>query len=587
MADVGAATVEIVRNQLHDIAQEMQATVMRCAYSPLWQEAGDLSCALLSADAEIVGQSERAIPVHIATMSNSVHEAVMRTGGYDDLHPDDVLFQNDPYAGNNHLPDFVMAQPVFADSTLVGFSAVRAHWVDVGGSTPTSYTTATDEIIEEGIRVPPAKLFEKGERNDPLVEVILANTRGQDERRGDMNAQIAGVRRGHERFEETIDNNGPPAVLRSIEQILDNDEKRMQQAIDELPRGSFTAEDYLDGDGFTDELVTIRATVEVTDAGVVVDFDGTDPQARGGVNSSRSCTEAGVHYAFKVTLDPGAPGTSGSYRPIDVRAPDGTVVNPTYPGSVVAGNAETASRIYEVVVLALSKIDPELAFAAGEGSANVFNYRSRESGEINYTCSGGGLGAGPDKDGVNAIRSSIGNTGVQPIEREEADYDFVEIESFSIVPDSGGAGQFRGGHTTRRITRFDHDAEILIVADRARTQPFGLSGGDDGASARHVEHTPDGESSQLSSKTTKTVPAGSAIEIQPAAGGGFGNPLERPPEAVLTDVIDGYVSVTAARDEYGVAVIETQDGYAIDSESTRELREREDEGNDSPPASGH
>lgn len=395
-----------------------------------------------------------------------------------------------------------------------------------------------------------------------------------------MNAQIAGVRRGHERFEELIEDNGAATVLRSIEEVLDNDEERMRRGIDDLPRGSYTAEDYLDGDGFTDEPVGIRATVNVTDAGVLVDFEGTDPQARGGVNSSLSCTEAGVHYAFKVTLDPGAPGTSGSYRPIDVRAPEGTVVNPEYPGSVVAGNAETASRIYEVVVRALSEIDPELAFAAGEGSANVFNYRSRRSGEMNYTCSGGGLGAAPDRDGVNAIRSSIGNTGVQPIEREETDYGFVGIESFEIVPDSGGAGRFRGGHTTRRVTRFGHDAEILIVADRARTRPFGLAGGDDGASARHVEHAPDGGSSQLSSKTTKTVPAGSAIEIQPAAGGGFGDPLERPAEAVLTDVRDGYVSVEAAREEYGVAVVETPEGYAIDDESTRELREREDGGND-------
>jgi len=569
-ADVDPATLEIVRNQLHDSAEEMQATVMNAAYSPVWQDAGDLSCALLNADAEIVGQSERVIPMHIATMTNSVQVAIEETGGYEALAPGDVLIQNDPYSGNNHLPDFVMAQPVFVDDTLLGFASVRAHWVDVGGTSPTSYSTKTDEIIKEGLRVPPAKLVEAGDRNEALFDVLLANVRGREERQGDMNAQLAGVRRGHRRFTAIAEKYGAETVLAAIDTLLSNDEQRMRNRIEDLPDGRYEAEDFLDGDGLTADRIAIRATLEIDGTDARIDFDGSDPQATGGVNAPLSCTETASYYAVKVTLDPGSPGTSGSYRPVSVTAPSGTVVNPEYPAPVVAGNHETSNRIYDTVVRAIAEIDPGLAFGAGDGSSNIFTYRSLSSGDLNLTCLGGGLGACPGRDGINAIRSGVGNTGIQPVEREELVYDFVHIEEFSLVKDAGGAGLHRGGVPPRRVTRLDDDAELIVVAERATTQPFGMAGGEPGERASHVHISPDGEETKVDSKATLTVDAGSSFAFQPAGGGGYGDPHDRPASAVAEDVENGYVSVEEAMEVYGVAL--NPDTLAVDEAETERLR---------------
>lgn len=577
--DVDPATVEIVRNSLRDVAEEMQAMVMNSAYSTLWQEAGDLSCALLNDRGEIVGQSERVIPVHTATMTNSTRAAVEQTGGEDSLREGDVLVQNDPYSGNNHLPDFLIAQPVFADGTLLGFAAVRGHWVDVGGTSPTSYSTDTGEIIQEGLRVPPGKLYEAGERNDALFRVILANVRDTDERRGDMQAQLAGVRRGKRRFEELAERHGPETLRRTLETVLSNDEDHMRAQIEALPDGRYEAVDYIDGDGqdqaetraaATEAPLRIEATLTVSGSEVEIDFAGTAAQASGGVNVPLSCTEAGAFYAVKVTLNPGDPGTLGAYRPVTVSAPSGSLVNPTYPAPVVTGNHEGANRVFDVVVRAVAAIDPELAFGAGEGSSNGLSYRSTATGRINREAMMGGMGACRSRDGLDAIRTGLGNTGTQPVERVEQEYDFVTIEEFSIVPDTGGAGRYRGGNAARRVTALADECEIVTTGDRRYTRPYGIAGGQAGQSAKDVHVTPDGEAIELPSKTTATVPAGSRLAVQPAGGGGFGDPLERPVADVRADVENGYVSVEAARERYGV-VVDEETG-AVDEERTERRR---------------
>ncbi|MFO7927575.1 MAG: hydantoinase B/oxoprolinase family protein [Halobacteriota archaeon] len=569
--DPDPALVEIVRNQLHDVAEEMQASVMNSAYSPLWQEAGDLSCAVVTPSAEIVGQSERVVPIHIATMTSSIRAAIEGTGGHDALEPGDMLLQNDPYSGNNHLPDFVMARPIFVADALLGFAAVRAHWVDIGGSSPTSYSTQTGEIIKEGLRVPPAKLYEAGKLNDGLRSVILANTRDRDERVGDMHAQISGVRRGHDRLLELAEKHGVESLAAAMNTVLSNDERLMRNRISELPDGTYEAVDYLDGDGMTDELIRIQTALRVDGDEISVDFAGSDDQVSGGVNSPIACTRTATYYAVKVTLDPGKPGTTGSYRPISVTAPSGSVVNPEYPAPVVAGNHETATRVHDAVLRAIVEIDPELGFGAGDGSSNVFNYSSLESGALNYTCMGGGMGACPGRDGINAIRSGVGNTGIQMIERVEETYDFVTVEEFSIVADTGGPGRNRGGCTVRRILRFDDPTMVVTTGERAKTQPFGVDGGEDGASAVHRLIHPDGEEETLPSKVTREVAPGARVHFQPAGGGGFGDPTDRPAEGVAEDVRNGYVSLAAAREAYGVVLDE--ETLEVDREATEDLRE--------------
>lgn len=566
--NVDPATVEVIRNRLHDIAQEMQVTVMNAAYSPLWQESGDLSCALLNWDCEIMGQSELAMPIHIATMMNSLSQGITKTGGFDDLEPGDIIFHNDPYSGNNHLPDFLAARPVFIDKTLIGFSAVRGHWVDVGGISPSSYAIDTDEIIKEGIRVPPTKLYRGGDRNDDLLSAILANTRNSKDRRGDLNAQIAGVRQGHERFENLAEKFGVGTLKAAISTILENEEARMRSRIDELPNGRYGATDHIDAmDG---SLLQIQSTVEIAGDEIHIDFDGSADQVSYGINAPPSCTEAAAYYSIKQTINPGPPGTSGEYHAVTVTAPEGSVVNPRHPAPVVAGNTETSTRVYDVVMHAISKIDEGLAFGASTGTSNILSYQSLETEQINYTTLPGGTGACPGRDGVNGVRSSVGNLGIQSAERTEQEYDFVRIEERTLATDSGGAGRFRGGNGLRRVISLADPVELLVCSDRINTRPFGMAGGEQASSTIQYYVTPDGEQVPLDPKTTIELEAGCQVTLQAPGGGGYGDATNRPIEDVRADVEAGYVSRQTAREAYSVAI---DDDGKVNRERTRHLRD--------------
>jgi N-methylhydantoinase B len=573
--DVDPTTLEILRNQFSNISEEIQGRVMRSAYSPLWQDASDLSAAILSPDGEIVGQSRRAVPIHVGTMIRSVRTAVDDVGGRESLVPGDMLIQNDPYSGNNHLPDFLLTKPVFKDDDLVGFSAIRCHWLDVGGSSATSYATDTGEIIKEGIRVPPAKLFRGGERNEGLFNTIIANVRNRDERLGDFNAQLGGAKHGAQRLLEIADEHGAQTVRTSTDQLLTNDEILARNRIAELPDGTYKAEDYLDGDGITDAIITIEAALEVDGEELHVDFSGTDDEADGGVNAPLAVTEAATYAAIKNVLNPGQLNTSGEYRPIEVTAPKGSLLNPEYPAPVVAGNHETAFRVFDTVVKAFGNIDPELIFGCGEGSTNGLGYRSLKAkhgtGRANRTRAIGGMGACPSQDGPNAIRSGIGNAGVEPVERVEQKYDYVTIDEWSIMPGTGGAGRYRGGNGARMAMEFENDVELVLTGERAKTQPYGVDGGKPGSAAKYIHIAPDGERTELGSKAVTNLEAGSTYIVEPSGGGGFGDPEERPAEAVRDDVVDGDLTVEQARDEYNVAI--GRESHEIDRETTQELRD--------------
>lgn len=554
--DIDPATVEIIRNQLVNIAEEMQNIVINSAYEPLWHDAGDLSSALLSSNGEVIGQSKRVLPIHIATMTRSTNTAVEMTGGKSSLNDGDVLIQNDPYSGNNHLPDVLLSKPIFIKGELIGFSAVRGHWKDIGGATASSYPIYGGDLMKEGIRMQPAKLYREGTRNDDLYNFILSNVRDTEIREGDLNAQLAGMRRGAERFKKLAEKYGVETLLTAVESILKNDEEQMRKQISSLPDGSYTAEDYMDGDGFSASMVKIHAELTIDGSSISIDFDKTDQQVEGCINCPHSCTEAAAHYAVKVALDPGDPGTLGAYRPVEVSAPKGSLLNPRFPAPVVAGNHETTNRVYDTVIKAIAEVDPDLVFATGEGSANTLIYESLETGEFNYTGGAGGMGACPTRDGVSAIRSGAGNAGPQPIERIEDEYDYVEFEEFVIVPDSGGAGEFRGGVTARQIFRVDDPTRLTFAAERSKTQPFGLAGGDGGMSARHAYITPDGEEIDVESKSITELESGSRVLLRPAGGGGYGDPKNRSKSKVIADYENEYITAEAANEIYGVEIEE-------------------------------
>lgn len=575
-------TFEVIRNALLMAAMEMKGVVVRTAYSTLWKEAGDLSCGLLTRNCEVVAQGMGDIPAHLATMPFSVRGCVERIGEAN-LRPGDVLYQNDPYCGNNHLPDFIMAKPIFLDGVILGYSAVRGHYVDVGGVGPGSYSTAVRDIYAEGLRIAPLKLWKQGELNEDIVSVLQTNTRNARERLGDLRAQYAGCVIGERRILALAARYGPELLVEAMEEVLRYSERLTRTEIGKIKPGVYHFVDYCDGDGLRDEPLRLEVTVTVEADRIKADFTGTSPQARGGMNAPYAVTASATQYAVKCLTDPWNPANSGSYRAVEVVAPEGSLLNPRPPAPVVAGNHETASRVADAVIGALAQAAPERAIAAGSGSSAVIAvggiHPATGREYVWVETHGSGQGASRDQDGVHATRVNVGNTGNTPVESIELNYPVLTLE-YSVADDSGGPGRRRGGLTIRRRFRLLDDATAIVTCERGRVPPYGLFGGQPGRPARIVLNPGTPEERVLPTKTPPIdLPAGTLVDYRPAGGGGYGDPLEREPERVLDDVLDGYVSVESAREDYGVVLHPTPDhdltgGYVIDEAATRALRAR-------------
>jgi N-methylhydantoinase B len=553
-------TLEVIRNGLLTAADEMKSVVLRTAYSQLWKEAGDLSCALLSVSGEVVAQGSADIPIHLPTMPYSF-AGMIAAIPIEQMKPGDVYLHNDPFRGNNHLPDFFMLKPVFVADVLIGFSTVRGHFIDVGGNGPGSYSSTAPDIQAEGFRIPPMRIWREGIRNDELVALLEANLRNPRERIGDLHAQYAGCNTGEQRLAALASKYGPGALLAAVEQILDDSETLARKLIDEIPDGTYTFEDYCDGDGIVNEPFKIACAVTVAGDSIAIDFDGTSQQTKGGMNMALSVCFAACVYAVKALTDPDGPANSGAYRAVSVTAPLGTVVNVAYPGAVVAGNHETSARVADCVTGALASALPDRVVAAGAGSSGVMVFGGNRDGD-DFICvemHGAGQGGGRGADGGNAHRVNIANTGNTPVEALETDYPITVLE-YSITEDGGGAGEFRGGCGVQRRVRFDSDGWLTIVAERGTVPPYGLFGGEPAAPTQVVltEH-----GSHRRTLPTKTAPlpvaAGDELFLKCAGGGGFGDPRKRSAAALQSDLDNGYVSLEAARTSYGFDLVEDID----------------------------
>ncbi|XAS74315.1 hydantoinase B/oxoprolinase family protein [Micrococcaceae bacterium Sec5.1] len=414
---VDPITLEVIRNGLLTAADEMKSVVLRTAYSQLWKEAGDLSCALLSTSGECVAQGSADIPIHLPTMPYSFAGMIEKIP-VDQMKPGDVYLHNDPFRGNNHLPDFFMLKPVYAGETLLGFSAVRGHFIDVGGNGPGSYSSTAPDIQAEGFRIPPTRIWREGVRNEDLVELLEMNLRNPHERIGDLNAQYAGCNTGEQRLLALAEKYGAETLLQSVEQILDDSETVARKQIEEIPDGVYTFEDYCDGDGIDNTPFKIACSVTVSGGSVAIDFDGTSKQTKGGMNMALSVCFAACVYAIKALTDPDGPANSGAYRAVYVTAPEATVVNVAYPGAVVAGNHETSARVADCVTGALAQALPDRVVAAGAGSSGVLVFGGNVDGEdfIRDEMHASGQGSGQDADGGNAHRVNLAKTGNIPVE---------------------------------------------------------------------------------------------------------------------------------------------------------------------------
>lgn len=544
----------VIQNGLISLAAEMKLMTMRAAYTQLWKEQGDLSCCVMDGDGQIVAQDTNGFPVHVTTMPYQL-AALIDGVGRDTLRPGDVLMTNDPFIGGTHLPDVLIARPLFWEETLYGFLCNRGHWADIGGMGPGSYSPATRELVQEGLIIPPVKLFIGDRIQKPVVDLIVRNVRNSAVAQGDMRAQYASCFAGERRFREIIGRYGLGVVQDAMASILERSEVMTRARIQQFRDGEYHARDCLDGDGLTEAPCWIDARVVVSGSSITVDLSGSSDQSTGGMNCSRASAISGVQYVIKAITDPENPPNAGSYRPVSVVTRPGTLCDAQEPGSIV-GFGEVAYRVMDTVMQALAPAAPERVMASGSGSTGTVAVGGRNTLPgakrpyfMSLELSSGAYGARASKDGHNAIRYGLGNAGHVPIEASEIENP-IRYERVEIVPDTGGAGTFRGGNGFCRVfTVLTDGAQMCVCADRDKTPPPGLFGGLPGRSARYVLDPGTPDERVLTSKTPYIpLKAGTIVWLQSAGGGGYGDPALRSPDAIAHDIREGYVTTCASEE---------------------------------------
>ncbi|WP_228546325.1 hydantoinase B/oxoprolinase family protein [Halegenticoccus tardaugens] len=561
--DIDPVTLEIIRNACTAISEEMNANLIRTGYSPNIKERRDCSCALFDASAEMISQAEN-MPVHLGSMPFSVASAIERFPP-DTLTPGDAVLLNDPFRGGAHLPDLTLVTPIFVADEVVAYAANRAHHADVGGARAGSVAADSTEIYQEGIRIPPVKLFEGGQVNETAMEMILANVRTPDERRGDLRAQQAANETGRRRFEELVDKYGREQLEAALAEIKDYSERRMRAELASLPDGAFYFEDVLDDDGRGNEDLLIAAEVVVDGDVVTVDFDGTAAQTEGPINAVFAVTASATYYVVRCVTDPDIPPNHGCYRPIDIHAPEGTIVNATPPAAVVGGNLETSQRVTDVVLGAFAEADPDRVLAGCQSTMNNVTFGGTDPRDGTpyafYETQGGGFGGRDGKDGMDGVHVHMSNTMNTPVEVLETAYP-LRVTRYEFREDSGGAGQFRGGLGLRRdIGVHDHRATFSFLAERHRHAPYGLVGGLHGTMGEAYlyhgtdvfDQTDETDGEKLPPKTVRELTSGDLVSIRTPGAGGYGDPTARSPEAVQRDIELGKISLETATAEYGLS----------------------------------
>ncbi len=576
-ATVDPITLEVLTQGLISVVREMRATVMRTAKSVAIYEAKDFSCGLFAPDSQVVAQSED-IGSHVVPMPWTVQSAMAKLG--DDLAPGDIILVNDPYVGGTHLNDVTIICPVFLNDRLIFFPAVREHWPDVGGMVPGSMSGNATEIYQEGIRIPPIKIMERGKMNDAALELLLANMRVPDERIGDFYAGIAACHVAETRIRELCDRYGVDQMLEAVRLDLDRAEARMRSCLNALPDGTYAYEDYLETypqGGFEPLLLPLKLTV----AGdtLTADFTGASPQVPVPVNSTLAVTAASVFIAVKSIFDPDAPLNQGSFRPIEVIAPEGTIVNVTRPAPA-GSHGEIRKRVIATMVGALSQVVPDKV--AGDLCRSSFHnllggYDTRAGREwVHYEWSGGGNGGFAEADGPSAMAPfDWGDlVTVQPSEVIESRFPLL-VEASELDTDSGGAGRSRGGLAMRRRIRLTApDAKYSLLSDGAIVPAFGVLGGHSGKPLGSWVVTTDNTEEPFATPGKvggHIVEEGERVVLRSAGGGGYGNPLDRPAMSVAEDFRLGYISESALTHVYGVVIDDAGD---VDRQATSELRQQ-------------
>jgi N-methylhydantoinase B len=513
----------VFRSATHSVAEEMGAVLRRTAFSPNIKERRDYSCAVFDSAGEVIAMGDH-MPVHLGSMPMSVRAAMDALT----LDAGDIAILNDPFAGGTHLPDITMVQPVFVSGVAkpVFYVASRAHHADVGGKYPGSMGLCRT-IDEEGIRISPKKLVRKGRTDQSVLRMILDNVRTPEEREGDLAAQAGACRIGEIRLLELVSHYGTEKVQRLCAELLNYSERLMRAELAQMPRGTFSAEDFLDDDGFGSDPIRIHVSItfDPVSTSAHVDFTGSSSQVQSSMNAVFAITYSATYYVFRCLLPEDAPANAGLMRPITVHAPEGTIVNACPPAAVAAGNVETSQRIVDVLLRALALAIPERVPAASSGTMNNLTVGGTDprTGKpfAYYETIAGGMGARPHADGLSGVHTHMTNSLNTPIEALEYAYPF-RIRKYCYRPNTGGNGKFRGGDGLIREIELLADAQVTLLSDRRKFRPYGLRGGEPGQTGDAV-HISDEQPHEVPAKSSVQAKKGDLVRIETPGGGGWGS----------------------------------------------------------------
>jgi len=561
-------TLEVIKNALSSIADEMALVLMRSAYSPVVRDSMDYSTALCDRNGQVIAQG-LTLAVQLGAFPDAMQHLTQKYKGQ--MQPGDIFIMNDPYgAGGQHLPDIYVIQPLFWEGEIEGYACTMAHHSDVGGIAPGSVAIHATDIYQEGLRLPMLRLYEAGKPNQTLFEIIEKNTRQPVQVLGDLRAQLAACAIAERGMTALLKRYRGKAVRPHMEAIMDQAERLMREFIRGIPDGEYRFTDWIDGLGETPEPLKIVVCVSVRDDEIEVDFTGTSAQVQGAINCPIAMARSSAYCAIRCVTSPDIPNCEGYMRPVRFKAPEGTILNPVLPAACAARGV-MGYRVFDAIMGALSQVVPERVIAAGEGGPTLFSVGGYHQGRpfVLTEVMVGTWGARAAKDGVEGISNPAANLSNQPVELIEAELP-LEVLRYGMVQDSGGAGEYRGGLAFVREFRLTAEEAVFTTrADRRDHAPYGFAGAQQGSGSRNTLITRTGD------RALPTMPmeavkwkAGDVFRHVSAGGGGYGDPLARDPALVLADVLDDKVSSDAAREQYGVVIKRG----AIDEAATRRLR---------------
>ena len=547
--------LELLKNAFAAISDEMAATVVRTARSYVIKEAMDFSTGLIDAQGNLISQG-LCLPMHMGSFPPTIATIIERFQG--DMAEGDVYITNDPYTGGGtHLPDIYVFKPIFHEGVLLGFAAAIGHQTDIGGRVAGGNACDNTEIYQEGLRLPPVRLFSRGTISQDLMAILCLNVRLPEKVKGDVMATVAACTRGERAVQGLARKYGAEALRTEMDHLLDYTEKMTRAELSALPDGEWTFEDFLDDDGFSEDAIRIRCRINKQGDQMCVDFAGSSPQVKGSINLPFSMTQSCTWACVRCIMDASLPTNSGFMRVLKVSAAPGTVVFPTTPAPVAARGL-TAMRCTEAIWGALAMMLPDKVFACGaqgDFGVTIAGYDQQATPFVLLEFLFGTWGGRPNKDtndGLSSLAVNYSNSPIEVVEGEQP----VRIERYGFRADSGGAGKHRGGVGMVRSYRLTGvpDAVLQVRSDRQKFQPYGLQGGGKGAFAANYLTGSSGERVQLPGKFMRTFQRGELYEAILAGGGGWGDPLEREPQLVCEDVVDGKVTANAAASEYGVVL---------------------------------